>query len=159
MRRREVVVSTARRAQAIGPEQTELVDRVLQLAEMPVHCVMVPAGRAISIAATARRGELLRVARATPHARLLVYGAHRRQILGVVQVDDLMSSHDWQTVGERIEPAVTLTHDQTVVSAIAALQGTGREMGIVTQRGGGMLGIVTLRGLLQLVVAGVAGDV
>ena len=135
-----------------GPDQSDLVDRVCQLSETPLYSVMVPRNRVRTSAAHENRRELTKTARRTPHGLLPVHDAHPRHIIGLVRVDDLLASEDWDTVGERVSQVAVLRPHETVASAISTLQRTGREMAVVADRGGQMLGIVTLRDLIEAIV-------
>ncbi len=171
----------------LGADFSGLIERVCRLSETPLHSVMVPRNRVVTIAAGANRRELLRVARRTRYAYLPVFETHRHHIIGAIRVEELLMAEGWSTVGENIAPAVTLNPHDTVASAIAALlagprpvepvssrlktgptggatlrsatrERTGGEMGIVTDRGGQMLGIVALRDLIEAVVGEMAAD-
>ena len=143
----------------LGEDQSELIDRVFQLSETALHEAMVPRNLVTAIQARTDHRELIRVARRTGHARLPVYDVHPRRIVGLVDIDDLLQTKDWKTVADRLEPALTLSPHDTVGSAIVRMQTNGRQMAIVTDRGGQMLGIVTIRDILEEVVGELAADV
>ncbi len=136
----------------LGEAHSDLVDRVCLLSETPIHQVMVPRNRVISIAAGADRQTLIRNARRTTHSRLPVYDLRRAYVVGVIKVDELLRRDDWRTVGELAHPPTTLRPHETVAGAIAHLRREGCELAVVTEHGGRMLGIVTLTDLLQEVV-------
>jgi putative hemolysin len=135
-----------------GLEQSELVERVCQLSETPVHTVMVPLNRITMISASADRKEFLRLARRTDHARLPVFERRRTQVIGLVKVDELLRDDEWETVGERVEPVPSISPHRTVAVAIRSLQESRRGLAIVTDHGGRLLGIVTLTDLLEQLV-------
>ena len=112
----------------------------------------------MAIAEGANRNELVRMARATTFSRLPVHGANRRKIVGVINVDELLGSDDWRTVGERMEPVLHFGPYDTIATAIAALQRSGRRMAVVREGQGPVMGIVTLRTMLELMVGGLAID-
>jgi len=142
-----------------GEEQSDLVDRVCQLSEKPVHSVMVPRNRVSIVSADTDAEGLLHIARRTPFTRLPVYERTRRRIIGIINADELLQSEDWETVGERSRPAVTIGRQETVAAAITRLQRVGRQMAVVADHRGEMLGIVTLNELLSEIVGEVAADV
>jgi len=113
---------------------------------------MVPQQRVVAVAATADRRELVRFARQTGFARCPVHGERRSEIIGVIKVDELLRSDDWRTVGERLGPVTTLRPQETVASAIAHMKQGGGEFGVVRDQAGQMVGVVTLRDLLEEVV-------
>lgn len=142
----------------LGEDRSELIDRVCRLSETPLRAVMLPLSRVTSISATADRRELIGVAWATGYARLPVHGKRRFRIEGIVKIDDLLRSDDWETVGERLAPALHLRPVDTVATAIAGMRAARREMAIVTDHGGNLSGIVTLRDLLEEVVGDVNAE-
>jgi CBS domain containing-hemolysin-like protein len=138
----------------LGEDQSDLIDRVCRLSETRLFTVMVPRNRVIAIVADASRDTLIRVARRKRFARLPVYESNPRRIIGVVRVDELLQSEDWQTVSDRLHPTLTLSPHEAVATAITRLQRAKRGMAVVTDRGGQMLGIVTLKDLISEVVGG-----
>jgi CBS domain containing-hemolysin-like protein len=135
--------------QTHGEDRSEMIDRVCRLSETPVRDVMIPFRRVTSIAATATRRQLVRLARATGYARLPVHGARQSRITGLVKLDELLRDRDWSYVGERLVPALAIGPHDSVASAINRMRAEKREMAIVTGPGDHLLGIVTLRDLFQ----------
>ena len=136
----------------LGEDQSELIERVVKLSDTPVRFVMVPQHKVVMISADADRERFLRLARSTEHARVLVYSGRRTQIIGLVKIDELLRDPSWRRAGERVVPVLQLRPFETVANAMARMQRIQKEMAIVTGFGGGLLGIVTLRDLLDEVV-------
>ncbi|GAF71453.1 unnamed protein product [marine sediment metagenome] len=136
----------------VGDEQSELVDRVLALSETHLHGVMVPRNRVVTIGAAAGRRELLALARRTRHRYIPVSEGNQRQVIGAIKIDTLVGLDDWNIVSDRLRPVTALTAHDTVAIAIAKMQHSQDPLGIVTDRGGQMLGIVTMKDLLEEVV-------
>lgn len=158
-RRVAMLLQEALATNSLGEDQSDLIDRVCRLSETRLHTVMVPQNRVKTIPANTDRRGLVRAARRTRHARLPVYESSRRGIIGLVKVDELLQSDDWQTVNERLRPTLSLNPHETVASAITRLRRAKRGMGIVTDRGGRMLGIATLNDLLSQAIGGLPGGV
>ncbi len=150
-RRVALMLQEALAGQTHGEHQSDLIDRVVRLSETPIRTVMVPFHRVISISRDADRLELLRVARAASFARVPVHGKSRSQILGLIKIDDLLRSPQ-TTVAEAIHPMPRMSPNTTVAAAIAELRRGGSEMSLVVNAAGHMLGLVTLRDLLEEVV-------
>jgi len=79
------------------------------------------------------------------------------QPVGMVKIDNLLRRDDWRSVGECLEPALTIESTETVIPAITRMRQERREAAVVTAAGR-MVGLVTLRDLLQEIV-GEAGPV
>jgi len=135
-----------------GEEQSELVERVVQLSETPVHTVMVPRNRVTTIRAAADRKELIRIARRTGHARLPIFDARPGHVVGTISVDDLLRRDDWNSVGTQLQAVLSLRAHVTVATALRSLQESRGDLAIVSDHGGRMLGIVTLTDLLEELV-------
>ncbi|MFH0982876.1 MAG: CNNM domain-containing protein [Planctomycetota bacterium] len=130
----------------------EMVDRALSLAETPVHAVMTPRNRVVTIAAGAGRDKLLGVARARNHSLLPVYDRHPHRVVGLAEVHRLLDDDSWRTVGERMTPCLRLDPHEPVASALVRLQRERARMAVVVDQGGDLLGIVTLKDLLEELV-------
>ncbi|UCC30316.1 MAG: DUF21 domain-containing protein [Phycisphaerales bacterium] len=158
-RRVAMLLQEALADNVLGEDQSDLIDRVCQLSETPLHAVMVPRNRVVVIGADVDRRGLMRMARRTGHAQLPVYESNQRHIIGLIKVDRLLQSDGWQRVGECLEPPLALSPHETVGRAITRLKRAGRGMAVVTDHGGQMLGIVTLKDLLKEVVGELAAGV
>lgn len=155
-RRVAALLGEALAGSAVGLDQSRLIERVIQISETPVHAVMVPRDRVLTVSAGCDRRSLLSLARKTRHARLPVYDSNRRHIIGVAKIDELLAHDDWSVVSDRLRPISVLSPHQTVAAAVNQLQDTRLPMGVVADRGGRMLGIVTLKDLLEEVVGELA---
>ncbi len=155
-RRVAAMLREAMAGRSLFEDQSDLIERVCRLSDTPVHAVMVPRNRVRVIGSRADRSELLRVTRRTGHARLPVYEKSDRNIIGTVKVDGLLQTEDWKTVGERVQRIVTLSPHETVATAMTRLQAAGQGLAVVSDHGGKMLGIVTLKDLLREVIGELA---
>lgn len=145
---------------ATGDDQSYLIDKVVRLSEMPVHAVMVPRNRVATVSAAADRRELSRLARKTGFSRLPVHDNERRRaIIGVIEIDGLLETDDWRVVSDLMHPIDAIGPHDTVAAAIHQMQQSRSQIAVVTDRGGRMLGVVTLRGLLAELFGELAADV
>lgn len=126
-----------------------LVDGVLQLRSVKLHEVMTPRQRVVRIRLEASRAECVRTARRNAHSRLPVYDQNPRRIAGTVQVHRVLAGGEHARVRDYLEPTLSLSAQQTVASALVLMQQKRVRMAIVTDRSGLMLGIVTLKDLLE----------
>jgi len=138
-------------------EQLDLIQRVCDLSETPVQDVMVPRNAVRTIAETADRHELERVAQRTTHTRLCVRGRRQRHIIGIIHIDQLLRDTTWHTLQDRLEPAPTLNPHTTVATALNRLRRAGSELAVVSDAAGRMVGIVTFTDLLRELIGDVPG--
>ncbi len=127
----------------------ELVDRVLNLTELPVHQVMVPRNRVVSVDLRATCPECLTTIRKNAHSRLLIYDKDPRRIVGFVSTHTLLASDEWTHLEEHLEPIQMLTPQQSVATALMALQSEGSAIAAVVDRNNRLLGVVTFKDLLE----------
>lgn len=133
-------------------ELTDVVDRVISLSDTPVHRVMVRRNKVIAIDRSATRAELTRIARSTPHTRLPIYDGRPDQIVGVIKIDELLKTDDWERVGDKVRDVLRLPADTPVASAISRARQARHFMVIVVNRHGRAVGIATLKDLLEEIV-------
>lgn len=141
---------------SLGEDQSELIERVCRLSETALHAVMVPRNRVTALPADAGLRQLMRLARRTAFARLPVHDSNPRRIIGLIHVDDLLQAVGWNSVAERLEPAMELSPHLTVANATARMKTEGREMAVVADQTGNMVGIVTLKDLAEEVLGELA---
>jgi CBS domain containing-hemolysin-like protein len=127
----------------------ELVDRVLNLTELPLHQVMVPRNRVIALELGATRQECLATIRKNAHSRLLIYDKDPRRIVGFVSTHTLLASNEWINLEHHLEPILTLTPRQSVATAMMALQSEGEAIAAIVDRSKRLLGVVTFKDLLE----------
>lgn len=137
----------------------EFVDRVMALPERTVGEVMVPGARVVSLAADTDREAFLRFARQNVYSRVPVVetdpqGAPR--IVGVVYVYALLADESWSRVGQRVRPVERLNPKESVASAIVQLQRSSQPIAVVATPHHGLLGVVTLKDLLEEIVGELA---
>ncbi len=131
---------------------TDLVDRVLKLSETRLGRVMVPRSRTLAVRADTVRSAFQRIARSTRYSRLPVYDPKTQRVLGYVVVDRALKSAEWTTILELVQPALTLRPDDTVASAITRAREARQPMMIIVDSQQRMLGIATLKDLLEEIV-------
>lgn len=127
----------------------ELVDRVFNLTELPLHQVMVPRNHIIALEFRATRQECLAAIRKNAHSRLLVFDKDPRRIVGYVSTHSLLADKNWQSLEAHLEPIRSLAPHQTVAAAMMELQTEGDAIAIIVDRNGRLLGMVTFKDLLE----------
>ena len=89
-------------------------------------------------------------------SRLPVFHRQSGRIIGVVNVHALLADETWEQVSQRLQPIERLDPGEPVSSAILRIQRSGLPMAVVAQKDGPMLGIVTLKDLLEEIVGELA---
>lgn len=138
------------------PEHFDLVERILALSSTPVHSIMLPQNRVVAVSADASRRDLLAVVRKSRHGGVLVYDRHPRRVVGRIVTHRALASPEEESVRALVEPIITLEPRDTVASTIVRMQKEHHTMGVVVDRHGQLLGLVTLKDLMEEIVGELA---
>jgi len=143
-------------AQAFTSEERVMINRVLELSNLTVRQIMRPLAEAVTVAATAPVGEVLRLAREHGVTRLPVWETRdgRRRIAGLVEVDALLFAGEpdpAQPVSVSLRPALFLAEDERLEVALRRLQRAGQRLAIVLGRDGRECGLVSLEDVLKTI--------
>jgi CBS domain containing-hemolysin-like protein len=137
-------------------EQFDFINRVLALSHTPVYSVMVPRNRVVTIRADAGRSGLVTLARKNRHTRIPVYEQNARRIVGAVVVHEFLADADATDLRQRLEAVLSLSPRDSVASTILQMQKSRQTMGVVVDRNGLLLGLVTLKDLMEEIVGELA---
>jgi putative hemolysin len=130
-------------------DHLEYVERVFGLSRVRVHQVMVARNHVVGLPESAQRTALMTLARRHQFSRVLVLARNSRRVLGYVSIDELLVDQAWTQVGERARPILRLTPHDSVAAALIALQRGGETLAAVENRHGHLLGLVTLKDLVE----------
>jgi len=133
----------------ITPQQDVMVRSIMRAANRPVRRIMIPRAQVQMIPAEARGEEALRLIQRAGRARLVVYQGSRENVVGVMRVLDYLEEGGGSPVRHFARQAVILDAGLGLDRALRRLQEAGQMMGIVVDRRGRCLGIVTIADLLQ----------
>jgi putative hemolysin len=158
----KMLVSASAGSGVVEGEAEEMLHAIFDFGETLVRLVMIPRTEMIAIPADSSLEETLHVAIEEQYTKLPVYGESLDQILGVVNLKDLLGA----IYGERIEAKTArdlmreaiFIPDTAKVSALLKLfRARQRHIAIVLDEYGGTAGLVTLADLLEEIV-GEVGD-
>ncbi|MFQ5489189.1 MAG: CNNM domain-containing protein [Phycisphaerae bacterium] len=140
-------------AQSDDAEQhSEFIDRVLRLSDTPIQAVMLPAEQVVTISADADRASFLAVVGRSEHSRFPVHRGPSNRIVGLVDALALLNDTSWHRIEDKLGPIETVDPATSVAAAILKVRRTGQRMFMVPDGRGRMLGIVTLKDLMEEVV-------
>lgn len=132
--------------------QRETLDRVMEISRVRLADVMVPYKRAAMVPIDIPRDDLLRIARMSHFSRLPIYRGDQQNVVGVVNVYRVLMDSEERQIAEYIQPAEFLPVSETVPAALLKLQKARQVIGIVTNRAGDCLGLVTIKDLVEEIV-------
>jgi CBS domain containing-hemolysin-like protein len=132
--------------------QRDLIERVLNLSDVRAGNVMIPRPRVAAAPLHLSRDEFLRIARMAHFSRLPVYRDDPRQIIGIVNVYDVLTDRDRQPVAAHVRPPLVISPQVSVAAALPRLQRARQAMAIVEDGAGHCLGILTVKDLVEEIV-------
>jgi putative hemolysin len=133
----------------ISDTQHDLIRRALRMAHVTVRDVMVPWERVIGVPLGISHNGFRAIVKRFNVSRLPVIKPGTHEILGVVNVVDVLTHADEPDLRRYLTTPITLLPDQTVRSAIMLMQAARQTIGIVVNRQGQPIGLVTMKDLVE----------
>lgn len=138
----------------LDKDEDRLVDSLDRFTETPVRDVMTPRPDIVAIAGTASMAELRKRMRETKYSRLAVYGENLDDIVGVVDVRDLL---DFE--GDASEPLRSMARtvflvpeSKKIAELLKDMQAQRTTFAVVIDEYGGTAGIVSIEDILEELV-------
>lgn len=141
---------------ALTLEQTRIIDRVMNLANVHVGSIMVPRRKVATIPATVTAEQFRSVVQARPYSRLPVVGKEPRRILGVVTVHHVLADEEGFSIERHLRPPLHVSANTSTAAALLKLQQAEAAMAIVTDPRRGWVGIITLKDVVEEIFGGLA---
>lgn len=137
--------------------QQDLVQRALRLARINIREIMIPWNRVVGVPASISADGFRALVRRYNVSRLPVLGRSTSEVLGFVEVQDVLIALASPAAGplrltDHLHPAMTLIGEQTVRSAITLMQKARQTLAVVVDRQGRALGLVTMKDLVEELV-------
>jgi CBS domain containing-hemolysin-like protein len=156
--RLRAVLSESAAEGVITGYQHELVDRVLGLRERLVRDVMIPMGRVASVPVDITRAQFVEELRKHSFSRLPVWESRRENIVGIVHINDVLAAK-----GDSMDLAILMHHEVVIVppdmpvgQAMFRLRQSRAAMAIVRDERGRVVGIITIKDLVEEIVGELA---
>ena len=140
---------------AVGEEEAELMERVFRFYDRRVNEVMVPRTEAVWLEAGTAIADFYDVFSATPHSRFPVYRESIDDVVGVVNIKDVLRAvaQGQATPETAIDDLMRAAHfvpeTKLVGPLFVEMQERRHQMAIIVDEYGGTAGIVTLELLLE----------
>jgi CBS domain containing-hemolysin-like protein len=150
-----LLVSESQEAGAIRADTGRIIGQVFRLSRVRVRDVMVPRDRIVAIERRMSPDEVLDRLREEGYTRLPVYDGTIDRIVGILHTKDLFHLYAKSRLvllQDAIRPAVWFVPDLSVVDALRRFRRGRRHMGIVHEKDGRVVGLVTLEDVLEEVV-------
>jgi len=141
----------------LSPEQSAIVDRILNMAGRTVHEEMTDWQSVEKIRLHDSPAMIRRLAQRTTHTHVPVLDRNGA-VAGVLRLNDALT-HDNKTcppIGELMQPAQTVPHDLPVRDALGLLQRHTTGLAVVTGSRGEPVGIATVKDLIEPITGDLA---
>ena len=159
----KVMAALARQAGAVEWRAAEMVRRALNFGERRAREVMTPRAEVVSVEeGTSFRGFLKLYAR-HPHTRFPVLGSGD-DVLGYVWIKDLLRAQAFgyltqdAPVSQLMRSALYVTETKLVQELFDEMRVGGNQLSVVTDEFGGLVGIVTVKQLMEEIVGEVGEE-
>lgn len=157
----ELVTLVKSSAQAgLLPADPQVMNRFLNFSDLRAQDLMVPRMDIVAVDATWSFAEVLAIARTHQHERYPVYQESLDQIVGVINVKDMLASGahsgaaatvNWQP---RVRSIPTLPESSPVENLLALLNRTNSQMALLVDEFGATEGIVTITDISRQLISG-----
>ncbi|MFF2085144.1 hemolysin family protein [Nocardia sp. NPDC058176] len=153
----EHIVAASRDAGELPPELSTLLDRILDFPTSTAEHAMIPRARVDTVGIDDSVAEVLRKM-GTGHTRYPVIGETSDDLLGVIDLHDLLGGPPTGTVASRLRPAVMVPGSLPLPEVVAQLDAAEDEMALVVDEYGGFAGIVTVEDIAEELVGEIADE-
>ncbi len=132
----------------LSEEQTQIIERVLNLSRVQVRSVMIPRQRVVTVPVDINRRDFEAVVRGHSYSRMPVLGRDGT-VLGTVKVPQVLASEGDLDLSRHLRPPVSIADRDSAASALIQMQRGRSKIAIVTDPRHGFVGIVTLKDLVE----------
>ena len=132
--------------------QRETMRRVMQMRQVRVREIMTRRERAAIVPDEIPRDDILRIARMAHFSRVPVWKDRPTNVIGILNVLDVLMDEEEQPIRDHLRPAVTIKATETVPAALLQLQRGRQTMGIVVDERGDCIGLFTMKDLVECIV-------
>jgi len=143
---------------AVGEEKAELMGRVFRFYDRRVSEVMVPRTEAVWLESGITLRQFYEAYDETPHSRFPVYGDTIDNVVGIVNIKDVLRQIALQQItsdtpiDELMRPAYFVPETKLLGELFVEMQEQRQQMAIIVDEYGGTAGLVTLEILLEEMV-------
>jgi CBS domain containing-hemolysin-like protein len=157
----KMLVRASAQSGVVGDEAEEMLTAVFDFGGLLVRQVMIPRTEMIAVREDARIEDIIELAVKNPFTKFPVYTENQDQILGVVNIKDLLFAFnrgepDRQTARDLMREAIFIPETARVNTLLQLFRARQRHMAIVLDEYGGTAGVVTLADLLEEIVGEVS---
>jgi CBS domain containing-hemolysin-like protein len=150
-----LLVEETRRAGVLPADQAEYLRNVFRLSAKCVRDIMLPIEHVATLEVYASEEEVIEAVREGVHTRIPVYQGHIDNIIGIANTKDLFylyGLHGVITLMDALYPPVFFQPAMSVAKALREFRRQKKQMAVVKDKDGHVLGIVTLEDVIEEIV-------
>jgi len=158
----ETLAASAERG-IIDTDALEMLEGVLEVAELQVRDIMVPRSQMAVVERGAAPEEILPIVIESGHSRFPVIGEDRDKIVGVLLAKDLLryfnegGQEDFD-IKECLRPAVFIPESKRLNVLLKEFRANHNHMAFVVDEYGGVAGLVTIEDVLEQIVGDIGDE-
>lgn len=155
---REEIHDLLQQAESVfEPEEQEMLNNVLEVAETQVRDVMIPRSQMVVIEQNMCLDEMLKVIIDSGHSRFPVIGEDRDEVLGILLAKDLLKLFGNSAPGEPdikqfLRPVNIIPESKRLNALLKEFRDSHKHMAIVVDEYGGVSGLLTIEDVLEEIV-------
>ncbi len=149
------VIRQAHRNDILRDKALEMIEGVLQAADMRVRDVMIPRALMGVLQADTPPQDFLPTVIETAHSRFPVVDGDRDKVVGIVMAKDLLRLFDSKHaigLNDIMRPAMIVPESKRLYTLLREFQNKRAHMAIVADEYGGTAGLVTIEDVLEQIV-------
>jgi CBS domain containing-hemolysin-like protein len=150
-----LLVEETRRAGMLAADQAEYLRNVFRLSGKRVRDIMIPIEQVAMLEVHASEEEVVTAVREGVHTRMPVYQGHVDNVIGIVNTKDLFylfGLHGVITLMDALYPPIFFPPTMSVAFALREFRRQKKQMAVIKDPNGHVLGIVTLEDVLEEIV-------
>jgi CBS domain containing-hemolysin-like protein len=152
----EIILRKAQKYGLLDNSSKEMIDNILEFSHILVREIMIPRTEIRAVSTEALIDDIVREIRESRHTRIPVYSGTIDNIIGVLNVKDLLNFWSKQITKEDILTNLTkpyyIPETKNTHLLFHELKGNKKHIAIVIDEYGGTSGLVTLEDLLEEIV-------
>lgn len=140
---------------AVAAHERRLISNILELRDLPVLDVMVPRADIVAINVAAGKEELYDLLTQKPHSRIPVYKDDLDNIVGVINMKDLVTHITQKTnfeIKDVMREALVVSPAMRVMDMLLQMRQSKVHIAFVVDEFGGIDGLVTINDLISAIV-------
>jgi len=157
------MISVGHKEGTVEEEEAEMLHKVFDFGDRPVHEVMVPRPEVVSIELGSKIADFLSLYAESPLSRFPVYQENMDNVVGILSIKDVLMAQakgditNESTIDDLVRPAYFAPEAKRVGELFAEMRDKNYRMAVVVDEYGGTAGIVSLSRLVEEIV-GPVGD-